>query len=141
MKPLYILALLMMAAMEMSAQSLKWVKKARKAQVSVVAHTADGQIRETQGVFIDKQGTLVTEYDFLKGAANASVIDGEGREFPVNEVAGASAMYNIAKLKANVGKEKISCLTMATSPSAEMTEIYIMPNAKADKGAICTSDT
>ncbi len=116
----------------------KWVKKVKKAQVSVMAHDASGNIRETQGVALGN-GVVITEYDALKGAAQITVIDHEGKEFPVTEIAGANAMYNMSKLLC--GKTDKPCISLATVPAVAGETVYILPNTKADKKAACVTDT
>lgn len=136
-----ILFILTLLAANVYAQSPKWAKKAKAAQVSIVAYTENGQMKEAQGAFIDKEGTIITEYDFLKGACKASVIDSKGNELSVKEIAGANAMYNVARLKTDIGKNKITPLEIANNSMTEQTILYILPNVKADKNAICTVDT
>ena len=75
-----------------NAKSPKWLKNARKAQVTVIAFDKDGNPRESQGTFIDEEGTVLTEYDILKGAVKATVIDFSGTEHPVHRIKGANSM-------------------------------------------------
>ena len=124
-----------------SAHSQKWVKKARKAQVTVIARTQDGQLRETQGVFIDHEGTVVTDYDTMRDAIGASILDADGKEYPVECVAGASALYNVSKLKAATDGKKTNFLELSGAAHGDGTEVYVMPSPKSDKKAICQTDT
>lgn len=113
----------------------------KAAQVAIVAYTEDGQMKEGQGVFIDENGTLITEYDFLKGAVRAHVVDFTGKEYEVAEVAGANAMYNVAKLIVTTGKGKTSFIPTAASATQDGSVVYILTNVKADKNSLCTTDT
>ncbi len=124
-----------------NAAGPKGLKKLRNAQVTLVSYSQDGSMKEGQGVFVNKEGSVITDYDILKGAAKAIVIDNEGNEFPVTEIAGADAMYNVVKLNVNVGKKKITPLISVTNPEDSMIAVYIMPSAKADKKVPCTIDT
>ena len=138
----YFLALAMaFMAYAPSAHSQKWVKKARKAQVTVIARTQDGQLRETQGVFIDQEGTVVTDYDTMRDAIGASILDADGKEYPVECVAGASALYNVSKLKAATDGKKTNFLELSGATHGDGTEVYVMPSPKSDKKAICQTDT
>ena len=98
-------------------------------------------MKETQGVFSKDQGTVLTEYDALKQATRAIVVDANGKEYPVKEVLGANAMYNVAKLQIELVKGKITYLSPSSVPAQENNTVYILPNVKAGKNASCTQQT
>ena len=124
------------------AQSPKWLKKVRGAQVAIMVYNKNGEMTETQGVFADDNGTILTEYDALKYATRAVVVDAAGKEYPVKEILGASAMYNVVKMQVALEKKsKITYLQQATTPGTAGSLVYILPYAKASKNAICTEDT
>lgn len=124
------------------AQSPKWLKKVRGAQVAIMVYNKNGEMTETQGVFADDKGTILTEYDALKYATRAVVVDAAGKEYPVKEILGASAMYNVVKMQVALEKKsKITYLQQATTPGTTGSLVYILPYAKASKNAICTEDT
>jgi len=124
------------------AQSPKWLKKVRGAQVAIMVYNKNGEMTETQGVFADDKGTILTEYDALKYATRAVVVDAAGKEYPVKEILGASAMYNVVKMQVALEKKsKITYLQQAVTPGTAGSLVYILPYAKASKNAICTEDT
>ncbi|MBO7068511.1 MAG: tetratricopeptide repeat protein [Bacteroidaceae bacterium] len=123
------------------AQNPKWLKKVRGAQAAIMVYYKNGDMKETQGVFSDEFGTILTEYDDLKHATRAVVVDANGKEYPVKEVCGANAMYNVAKLRIELAKGKITYLNPASIPAAENSLVYILPNVKAGKNALCAIDT
>ena len=124
------------------AQSPKWLKKVRGAQVAIMVYNKNGEMTETQGVFADDNGTILTEYDALKYATRAVVVDAAGKEYPVKEILGASAMYNVVKMQVALEKKsKITYLQQAATPGTAGSLVYILPYAKASKNAICTEDT
>lgn len=124
------------------AQSPKWLKKVRGAQVAIMVYNKNGEMTETQGVFADDKGTILTEYDALKYATRAVVVDAAGKEYPVKEILGASAMYNVVKMQVALEKKsKITYLQQAATPGTAGSLVYILPYAKASKNAICTEDT
>ncbi len=124
------------------AQSPKWLKKVRGAQVAIIVYNKNGEMTETQGIFADDNGTILTEYDALKYATRAVVVDGAGKEYPVKEILGASAMYNVVKMQVALEKKsKITYLQQAATPGTAGSLVYILPYAKASKNAICTEDT
>lgn len=140
-KYLIILLYTLLYVVPMQAQSPKWLKKVRGAQVAVMVYSKNGEMRETQGVFSDERGTVLTEYDALKHATRAVVVDASGKEYPVKEVSGANAMYNVAKLQIELTKGKITFLNPAPAAATEKSIVYILPNVKAGKNALCTEDT
>lgn len=108
------------------AQSTKWFKKARKAQLNIVTYGADGNILgSTNGFFIDTDGTALSDYSSFKGAARAVAIDEDGKEWPVRCIAGASALYDVVKLRIDI--KKATPLTVATINSAKGLPAYVMP--------------
>ena len=124
------------------AQSPKWLKKVRGAQVAIIVYNKNGEMTETQGIFADDNGTILTEYDALKYATRAVVVDAAGKEYPVKEILGASAMYNVVKMQVALEKKsKITYLQQAATPGTAGSLVYILPYAKASKNAICTEDT
>ena len=139
-KYLIILLYTLLYVVPMQAQSPKWLKKVRGAQVAVMVYSKNGDMKETQGVFSDEKGTVLTEYDALKHAIRAVVVDATGKEYPVKEVSGANAMYNVAKLQIEVTKGKITYLNPAPA-AVEKNITYILPNVKAGKNAPCAEDT
>ena len=116
-KYLIILLYTLLYVVPMQAQSPKWLKKVRGAQVAVMVYSKNGDMKETQGVFSDEKGTVLTEYDALKHAIRAVVVDATGKEYPVKEVSGANAMYNVAKYK---------------FVQAAFKEVYKLPDVKKD---------
>lgn len=141
MKKYIIILLYTLFILPSMAQNPKWLKKVRGAQVAVMVYNKNGEMKETQGVFSDENGTILTEYDALKYATRAVVVDAAGKEYPVKEISGANAMYNVAKLQIELTKGKITYLNPATTPAAEKSFVYILPNIKAGKNALCKQDT
>ena len=112
-----------------NAKPPKWLKNARKAQVTVIAFDKEGTPKESQGAFIDEEGTVLTEYDILKGAVKATVIDFNGIEHPVHRIKGANSMYNVAKLSVTKNKTKAGYLTTDTTIVSKGKLLYVLPTA------------
>lgn len=140
-RTLIILIYTLLYLLPSQAQSHKWFKKVKGAQVAVMVYNQNGEMKETQGVFSKDQGTVLTEYDALKQATRAIVVDANGKEYPVKEVLGANAMYNVAKLQIELVKGKITYLSPSSVPAQENNTVYILPNVKAGKNASCTQQT
>ncbi len=138
---LYILTLIFGTCLGIHAKTPKFLTKARQAQVSIIAQDAEGNLHEGQGLLLNAQGEVITEYDILKGAVKATVIDCKGEEYPVRYLCGASSMYNIAKLAIEPGKNKLYTLEIMPDSLNEGTQVYVLPNVKADKKALAITDT
>lgn len=106
-----------------------------------MVYNKNGEMTETQGVFCDEKGTVLTEYDALKHATRAVVVDAAGKEYQVKEIMGASAMYNVVKMQIALEKGKITYLQPAATPNEVKSVVYILPHAKASKNVPCTEDT
>lgn len=137
---LILLALIIGLSTDVQAGKLpKWYKKARKAELTIISIDAQGGTHQSQAYFIDEKGTAICEYDILKGAVKASVIDAEGQESDVAYVGGASSLYNVAKLSISVRKAEAPTLCTTTLKAGQT--VYIMPLAGADKKAEGVVDT
>ena len=120
----------------------KWMKKVRQAQVSVIAYDDKGEMHESQGVFVDEKGSVITEFDVMKGATKATIIDIAGKEHEVASICGANSMYNMVKLQLQLEpKEKIFFLEQANVEAKENDIVYILPNVRADKSVPASLDT
>jgi len=142
MKKILLSLLVLLLSIHVSAQTPKWAKKMRQAQVTIVATDAQGTLHESQGIIISPQGDVITEYDAFKGAVSAVAIDAQGHEFPVRYICGASSMYNATKVFIQLGEkdEPFPATIAATTPNTGEV-LYIMPLAKAGKKAPCQVDT
>lgn len=140
MRKIIILFLSILIAGPVSAQ--KWLKKARNSQVLIFAYDKSGNMKETQGFLIDANGTILTDYDNLKGATKATVVDWKGIERPVQYILGANSMYNIVRLKIEL-EEKHKCTWLEPSEKdiQEGQSIFVFPRAKAEKSAKCIQGT
>ncbi|MBO4641903.1 MAG: tetratricopeptide repeat protein [Bacteroidaceae bacterium] len=120
----------------------KWMKKARQAQVSVITYDDKGDMHESQGVFVDDKGSVITEFDVMKGATKATIVDFAGKEHEVTSICGANSMYNMVKLQLQLEpKEKIVFLEQASTEAQENEIVYILPNVRADKSVPASMDT
>ncbi len=129
-------------ALTLGAQQPKGLKKLRAAQVSVVAYAANGTLQQGQGTLISEDGILVAQYDVMKNATRATVIDMDGTEHNVTEILGANSAYNMVKMRMEPGKnKKNACLTLTEQQPAEQAQVFIMPSEKADKSVPCSIDT
>lgn len=120
------------------AQNPKWFKKARKAQLTVIAYDNQGNMKQGQGYFVNETGDAVTEYDILKNATRAVVVDADGKEYNVTSILGASSIYNVAKMSTSCDKAKPMPMAKQTAQKGE--RIYVMPICSNDSKALCKED-
>ena len=130
-----------LCAFTIGAQQPKGLKKLRAAQVSVLAYTVGGELQQGQGTLISEDGIVVAQYDVMKGATRATVVDMAGNEHQVTEILGANGAYNIVRMRMEPGKKKNAYLTIAPQQPAEQAQVFVMPSEKADKNVPCTIDT
>lgn len=128
-------------AFNICAQQPKGLKKLRAAQVSVLAYTADGTLQQGQGTLVSEDGILVTQYDVMKHATRATVVDATGAEHQVTEILGANSAYNMVNMRMEPGKKKSTHLNIAPQQPVEQAQVFIMPSEKADKSVPCNVDT
>lgn len=124
--------LLFLFTLNASAQT-KWLKKARKAQLNLVSYDANGQLlHSTNGFLIDEEGTVLSDYASFKGAARAVAIDEKGTEYPILTVAGASSLYDVIKLRADIRKGQP--LPLATINGLKGQDVFVLPYLTSKSG-------
>ena len=108
-----------------SAQT-KWLKKARKAQLNLVSYDASGQLlHSTNGFLIDEEGTILSDYASFKGASRAVAIDEKGNEYPILTLVGASSLYDVIKLRADIRKGQP--LTLSPVNGLKGQQVFVLP--------------
>lgn len=121
------------------ARAQKWVNKARKAVFSLVVYDkADNILNTGNGFFIDDNGTAVSDFGLFKGAYSASVIDVQGKKYPVDLILGASDLYDMVKFHVQLSGEKNAFLSMAGTAAAKDEKVYLMPYSTQKTTALTT---
>ena len=119
-------------ALTASAQP-KWMKKARKAQLNIITYDANGQLlHSTNGFLIDTNGTVLSDYNSFKGASRAVAVDEKGKEYPILSVAGASSLYDVIKLRADMPKAEP--LTLAVVNGLKGQQAFVLPYLSSKSG-------
>lgn len=136
MKSIILSLVALFITLNISAQTPKWFKKARKAQVTLYAIQAKGDTLNAQGCYIDEKGTLLTEFQPLEHAREAYVIDSEGNRSPIIYILGVNSSYNVAKVQAQVKKSSFLPLDTLTQEGV----LYVLPAANT-KSNTCALDT
>ncbi len=119
--------LLLLTTLAASAQTPKWAKKVRKAQLSVLTYDAQGQLlHSTNGFFIDESGTAVSDYSAFRGASRAVAVDEAGHQYAVTRICGASSLYDVVLFRVAVGK-KCEALNVAQGIAPTGSIAIVMP--------------
>ena len=114
---------LLLAATTVMAQPTP-VKNAAKAVFTLTTFKADGQLlASSHGVFIDNNGTALSDWSSFEGAASAVVIDASGKRFDVDYMIGANEIYDVAKFHVN---GKTNGAPIATTGSPEGSTVYLL---------------
>ena len=139
-KHIFILTALLTLSSYVSAQNPKWFKKASKAQISIITMNEKGDLlRSGNGFFIGKDGTAVADYQLFKQASKAKVVSGDGKEYEVDVIIGASSLYDLVKFRVKTEKET-PALTISERIGVKNEHVYILPYPTKDK-KICLNDT
>ncbi len=100
------------------------VKNVAKAVFTLTTFKADGSLlASSHGVFIDANGTGISDWAPFDGASRAVVMDATGKSLDVEYILGANEIYDVVKFKV---KGKTTAAPMATAPAAEGSPIYLV---------------
>lgn len=125
MKTKYIITLALIFSTTMIAQTPKWTKNAAKSIFRLTTIKADGSINaSSNGFFVSNDGCCVSNYTPFVGAAKATVIDAEGKEYDVVEIMGANDMYDVAKFRINA---KTIGIQIAQTPDTTDAGVWLIP--------------
>ncbi len=124
MRKLIILCcLVMMTALHTTAQPTP-VKNAYKAVFTLTTFKADGSLlASSHGVFIDNNGTAISDWSSFDGAVSAAVIDANGKRMEVVNIIGANEIYDVAKFRVD---GKTTGLAPATSGLPQGQTAYLV---------------
>lgn len=86
----------------------------RKSVVTVAAFDLDDDITALgSGFFIDRDGTLVTNYHVLEGAYRAEVKTADGDTFPIGAVIAHNQLVDLMKVRVEMPKNRASPMMLA----------------------------
>lgn len=129
-----------------TAQTPKWVEKARKAVFSIVTYDKENKIKGTgNGFYIDEQGTALSDYSLFEGAERAIIIDADGKQKNVLTIHGANSMYDIVKFRTQTDKKQ-SIVHVALQPAKVGDIVYLLPystqkSTEVQTGRVITVDS
>lgn len=105
----------------------KWAEKAKKAVFSIITYDKDNKIKATgNGFYIDANGTALSDYTLFEGADHATIITADGKQQPVESIAGANSMYDVVKFRTPMVKKQ-EVLTIASQPAKVGETVYLLP--------------
>ncbi len=100
------------------------VKNAAKAVFTLTTFKADGQLlASSHGVFVDANGTALSDWASFEGASSAVVIDASGKRLEVDYLIGANEIYDVAKFHV---KGKTNGAPIATTGSPAGSTVYLL---------------
>lgn len=140
MRHLILLLISTLLPLSVCAKNPKFFKKARLAQLTILAYDRNGELKQGQGFFLNEQSDVIVEYTLLTNAVKVKAVDAAGAEYDLQRIKGANSLYNIAKLSCKGPKKPVNMPLLNESLSIGST-VYIMPLNSADKDAQCLTDT
>ena len=139
-RTLYILTCMLSVAASLSGQNPKWYKKAAKAQISIVTVDEKGNMLQSgNGFFISEDGVALADYNLFKKASGAKVVSAEGKEYEVENIMGASSLYDLVKFRVRTDR-KTPALTISGRMGVKKEHVYILPYPTKEN-KICLNDT
>lgn len=139
-KIIFILTCLSTLGSHLVAQNPKWFKKAAKAQISIVTMNEKGDMLQSgSGFFIGKDGTALADYQLFKQACKAKVVSGEGKEYEVEAIIGASSLYDLVKFRVKTDKDT-PALTISDRMGVKHEHVYVLPYPTKEN-KMCVNDT
>ncbi len=100
------------------------VKNAAKAVFTLTSFKPDGTLlASSHGVFVDTEGTAISDWSSLDGASKAVVVDASGKRFDVESIIGANEIYNVVKFRV---AGKTSSVPVAPTGVAEGSMVYLV---------------
>lgn len=139
-KIIFILTCLSTLGSHLVAQNPKWFKKAAKAQISIVTMNEKGDMLQSgSGFFIGKDGTALADYQLFKQASKAKVVSGEGKEYEVEAIIGASSLYDLVKFRVKTDKDT-PALTISDRMGVKHENVYVLPYPTKEN-KMCVNDT
>ena len=100
------------------------VKNAAKAVFTLTTFNAEGQLlASSHGVFVDANGTAISDWSSFEGASSGVVIDATGKRFDVEYMIGANEIYDVAKFHV---KGKTTSAAIAPTGVAAGSTVYLL---------------
>ena len=100
------------------------VKNVSKSVFTLSTFDSKGNLLSTShGIFVDTEGTSISDWTPFVGASRAVVTDASGKRYDVDGIIGANEIYDVAKFHV---KGKTTPLAVSPTPAAEGSAIYLV---------------
>ena len=100
------------------------VKNVSKSVFTLSTFDSKGNLLATShGIFVDTEGTSISDWTPFVGARRAVVTDASGKRYDVDGIIGANEIYDVAKFHV---KGKTTPLAVSPTPAAEGSAIYLV---------------
>jgi tetratricopeptide (TPR) repeat protein len=99
----------MLAPTQQPSHARQWVAPARQSVATVVAFDLDGGIAAIgSGFFIDRNGTLVTNYHVLQDSYRAEIKTAGGERYPITAVLARSQLLDLIKVRVDIPEGRVT---------------------------------
>ena len=123
MKRIFTILCILMSLAQVYGQP-SGVKNASKSVFTLTTFKADGSIlSSSHGVFLDNNGTAMSDWSSFEGASTAVVVDASGKRMEVESIIGASEIYDVVKFRV---KGKTTGINISTTAEAVGAPIYLV---------------
>jgi tetratricopeptide (TPR) repeat protein len=103
------------------------VAPVRQAVATVMAFNLDGEIAAIgSGFFIDRNGTLVTNYHVLEDAYRAEIKTADGHRYPINAVLARSQLLDLIKVQVDIPSGLIKPADLSTTEPAIAERVVVI---------------
>lgn len=147
MRKIILLALLLLTANLIQAENLKWAKKAKEAQFSIITYDSEDHILNTgNGFFVSDDGIGLSDFGLFKNAHRAVVVLSDGKKLAVKTILGADELYDLVKFKVEPNKKGFSFLEIMEEGLEIGKKAYLLPYATSKnrlpiEGVVSKRDT
>lgn len=108
------------------AVAQSWTKKASKSVFTLKTFATDGTLLSSSyGFFVGEHGESISSFEPFRGASAGTVIDADGKEYPVAEILGANETYDVAKFR--VDAKKTQPLVVAGTSGVGGDAVFLLP--------------
>jgi tetratricopeptide (TPR) repeat protein len=108
-----------MAPTQQPSRVRQWVAPVRQSVATVVAFNLDGEIAAIgSGFFIDRNGTLVTNYHVLEDSYRAEIKTAVGERYPITAVLARSQLLDLIKVRVDIPRGRVTPVKLSMTEPA-----------------------
>jgi len=92
------------------------IKRVQPSIVSILTINSEGKISgQGSGFFVNASGDVITSHHVLEGAAHASVINAEGKGFPIRRIVADDPDGDLIQVSVDLGDAKVQPLELSST--------------------------